>query len=242
MDGYRIEARLEKGHAVLLTRNGLDWTSRFPATAAAVAGLPVASAILDGEIVAEDADGISDFSRLQDLLKKARPIASSAISSTFSISTATISPRCRWSPARPCSPRFSKRRPHQLCAIASISTPMANASCNIFAGWAPKGWSRSGATRPIPPAAAATGSSRNAPIVRNSSSPASCRRQHRGKAIGSLVLGYYAAGELVYAGRAGTGFSSRMASDLYAELERDRLQQSPSRARSPPKRAAMSYG
>ena len=47
------------------------------------------------------------------------------------------------------------------------------------------------------------------------------------QAIGSLVLGYYAGGELVHAGRAGTGFSSRMAADLYAELVRDKTTASP---------------
>jgi bifunctional non-homologous end joining protein LigD len=39
------------------------------------------------------------------------------------------------------------------------------------------------------------------------------------RAIGSLVLGYYRDGKLVYAGRVGTGFTAKTAVDLYRLLE-----------------------
>ena len=39
-DGYRIQARLDRGKVRLLTRKGLDWTEKFPNVAAAVAKLP----------------------------------------------------------------------------------------------------------------------------------------------------------------------------------------------------------
>ena len=35
-DGYRMHARLDRGVVRLLTRTGLDWTSKYPAIAAAV--------------------------------------------------------------------------------------------------------------------------------------------------------------------------------------------------------------
>ena len=38
-DGYRLLARIEKGKARLITRNGLDWTTKFPALARAMAML-----------------------------------------------------------------------------------------------------------------------------------------------------------------------------------------------------------
>src|SRR5690606_25778466 len=47
------------------TRNVLEWTARFPAIVAALGELPVMSAVLDGEIVAFDAQGRSDFGALQ---------------------------------------------------------------------------------------------------------------------------------------------------------------------------------
>jgi bifunctional non-homologous end joining protein LigD len=68
-DGYRIQARLDRGNVRLLTRKGLDWTSKFPNVAAAVAKLPAHTALVDGEVVIEDAGGVSIFSGLQAALK-----------------------------------------------------------------------------------------------------------------------------------------------------------------------------
>jgi bifunctional non-homologous end joining protein LigD len=71
-DGYRIEARLDRGKVELLTRKKLDWTARFSRIADAVAALPAESALLDGELVVEDGNGISNFSMLQSDLKEGR--------------------------------------------------------------------------------------------------------------------------------------------------------------------------
>ena len=68
-DGYRIQARLDRGKVRLLTRKGLDWTSKFPNVAAAVAELPARTALIDGEVVILDAGGVSSFSGLQAALK-----------------------------------------------------------------------------------------------------------------------------------------------------------------------------
>ena len=62
-DGYRVQVRIEAGQAVVRTRKGLDWTHRFGAIAQACAGLP--DAIVDGEIVALNAEGAPDFAALQ---------------------------------------------------------------------------------------------------------------------------------------------------------------------------------
>ncbi|MFN3312151.1 MAG: DNA ligase D [Hyphomonas sp.] len=64
-DGYRIQALVSDGRVKLMTRNGKDWTARYPRVAAAFAGLKVQSAAIDGELVALDADGRSNFSALQ---------------------------------------------------------------------------------------------------------------------------------------------------------------------------------
>jgi bifunctional non-homologous end joining protein LigD len=71
-DGYRAEARLDGGDVQLLTRKQQNWTHRFPPVAAAVAALPAETALLDGEIVVEDDNGISNFSLLQTDLKEGR--------------------------------------------------------------------------------------------------------------------------------------------------------------------------
>ncbi|WP_244622607.1 non-homologous end-joining DNA ligase [Microvirga brassicacearum] len=67
-DGYRLSAYLEDGKVTIRTRRGHDWTDRFPAIAAAMAALPVHSAVIDGEAVVLDAEGRSDFGALQAAL------------------------------------------------------------------------------------------------------------------------------------------------------------------------------
>lgn len=73
LDGYRIQARIDHGRVQLLTRTGLDWTERFgERIASALKGLPVQTALLDGEIVVESGNGSSDFSLLQQDLSDGR--------------------------------------------------------------------------------------------------------------------------------------------------------------------------
>ena len=71
-DGYRMQARIDGGDVRLLTRKNLDWTRRFRSIAVALKELRVGSAQLDGEIVVEDANGISSFNELQSDLKAGR--------------------------------------------------------------------------------------------------------------------------------------------------------------------------
>lgn len=71
-DGYRILARIENGQVRLISRNGLDWTNRFPEIAGLLEELPVHDALLDGEVVALGPDGISSFRLLQEALRAAR--------------------------------------------------------------------------------------------------------------------------------------------------------------------------
>lgn len=65
LDGYRLIASKSKGEALLLTRNGNDYTEVFPEIARAVKALPVDDCIIDGEVVVCDAKGMPSFSMLQ---------------------------------------------------------------------------------------------------------------------------------------------------------------------------------
>ena len=72
-DGYRFLAHLQRGRAILITRNGKDWTERFHAVAEGLKGIKAKTAILDGEAVVLDAEGRSDFQALQAMLKDEKP-------------------------------------------------------------------------------------------------------------------------------------------------------------------------
>ena len=67
-DGYRVQAAIVDGNAIIRTRNGLDWTSRFSAIADDLRILH--DCILDGEIVALDHHGAPDFAALQAALSE----------------------------------------------------------------------------------------------------------------------------------------------------------------------------
>jgi bifunctional non-homologous end joining protein LigD len=67
-DGYRLAVHIEPKGVRILTRGGHDWTHRFPLIQAAAKALPVSTAILDGEAVALDEQGRSDFNLLQQSL------------------------------------------------------------------------------------------------------------------------------------------------------------------------------
>ncbi|WP_174296441.1 DNA ligase D [Sphingomonas bacterium] len=70
-DGYRalvaVGGRGKARAAKVYTRTGLDWTDKFARIAVAAAALPVASALIDGEVVALK-DGRPDFSTLKDAI------------------------------------------------------------------------------------------------------------------------------------------------------------------------------
>ena len=63
-DGYRVQVHKLDSRVVLLSRNGHDFTDRFPSIAQQLLELPAKSAVLDGEVVASDADGRPNFARL----------------------------------------------------------------------------------------------------------------------------------------------------------------------------------
>ena len=71
-DGYRLIARIDRGHAKLKTRNGLDWTTRFSSLKKALEGLPIITALLDGEVVVEAEKGTPSFADLQADLSEGR--------------------------------------------------------------------------------------------------------------------------------------------------------------------------
>ena len=74
LDGYRLLASKVGGEALLLTRNGNDYTAVFPEIARAVRALPLESCIIDGEVVVLAPDGKPSFSRLQQRGRLTSPL------------------------------------------------------------------------------------------------------------------------------------------------------------------------
>ncbi len=65
LDGYRMRAACEGGAPILYSRKGLDFTESFPEIARAIKALPFEGVILDGELVVLNESGHPSFNKLQ---------------------------------------------------------------------------------------------------------------------------------------------------------------------------------
>jgi bifunctional non-homologous end joining protein LigD len=87
LDGYRLLASKKGNEVLLLTRKGNDYTAVFPEVARAVKALPFTECIIDGEVVVLDPQGRPSFSLMQrrGRLQSAVEIRSAAVelSATF---------------------------------------------------------------------------------------------------------------------------------------------------------------
>jgi ATP-dependent DNA ligase len=68
-DGYRSQVVIERGQVRVFSRNGHDWSDRYPSIVRAAATLRWQTAIIDGEAIVEDGDGRSDFESLQSAIR-----------------------------------------------------------------------------------------------------------------------------------------------------------------------------
>lgn len=71
-DGYRIVTYVENGRVKMLSRNGIEYTSKFQNIANLLKEIDNSSFVVDGEVVAFDENGRSDFGLLQEKIKKGK--------------------------------------------------------------------------------------------------------------------------------------------------------------------------
>ncbi|SDS11590.1 DNA ligase D [Gramella sp. MAR_2010_147] len=70
-DGYRIIAHVNDGEVTLHSRNGISYNTKFPNLVEDLENIPH-EAILDGEVVVVDKNGIPDFQKLQNYSPKTK--------------------------------------------------------------------------------------------------------------------------------------------------------------------------
>jgi bifunctional non-homologous end joining protein LigD len=68
-DGYRTLLIIERRKVRAYTRNGFDWTERYPSITKAAAKLDCRSAIIDGEVIVQNEHGVSDFEALKSTIR-----------------------------------------------------------------------------------------------------------------------------------------------------------------------------
>ncbi len=249
LDGYRIQIQIRSGERSgaktrakagaksrtvrLLTRKGLDWTGRMPDIAAAAGRLNVQDAILDGEAVALDEYGVSNFADLQAAFQEERQqyiryfafdllhldghnLRGLPLSKRKQILSDLLSDSDKNSGDKDSPLRLSEHL--EADADEVFKKACALGAEGIISKLAPAKYTsgRSGAWLKL-----------------------KCRLEQelvvggftlpsKGTAgIGALLLGYYEDGKLRYAGRSGTGFTQATHKLLRAKLERLARKDSP---------------
>jgi bifunctional non-homologous end joining protein LigD len=220
LDGYRMQARLDRRKVKLLTRHALDWSERFGPIAKAFAGLPAEQALIDGEIVSEDENGIASFSLLQQDLKDGRYDRMSFYAFDLlhldgrDLVPAPLLERksalqrlmssLPWGMPLRFSEHFTEPGSVLLehacgMSLEGIVSKRAHAPYRSGRG---HDWIK-------------TKCAHRQEFVVAGYAPSTVDA----KAIGALILGYYDGGKLLYAGRVGTGYSHQAARDLWKKLQ-----------------------
>jgi len=218
-DGYRIQARLDRGKVRLLTRKGLDWCRKFPNVAAAVAKLPAATALIDGEIVIEGENGISNFSALQAALKAGDRehfvyyvfdllhLDGRDLSRQPLIERKAALRRLLNSTKDMTAIKYSEHFEDEGSLVLRQACKMELEGIVSKLKDAPY---RSGRGENFIKAKCANAQE----FVVGGYTPSTVMP----RAIGALVVGYFRDGQLIYAGRIGTGYSVTVAKDLWKRL------------------------
>ncbi len=218
LDGYRLEARINRGRVQLKTRSGLDWTSKFPVVAKLLAALDVDQALVDGEVVAETAQGASSFSELQADLSAGRNDRlvfygfDLLYLDGYDLRGVPLAERKKALAALlPKEAGFLRFSEH----FDTDGDVLKKHACRVgFEGIVSKRADapyRSGRTQDWLKSKCAD---RQELVVVGYVPSTTSQR-----AIGSLALGAYENGRLIFVGKVGSGFSTKTAQDLWKQLE-----------------------
>lgn len=217
-DGYRVLARIDHGEVRLFTRNGHDWTAKMPRQVAALKKLKLDSAWLDGEMVVADDNGVADFQALQNAFDSE---SDEQITYYLFDLLHLDGHDLRQAPLQERRAALAKlltKAPAALRYSATFDEPVASlldSACRLDLE-------------------GLIGKRRDSPYVERRSSDwikLKCKQRQEfvvlgytdpkgsRNGFGALLLGLHDAGELRYAGKVGSGFSSTTLDSLHQRLQ-----------------------
>jgi len=220
-DGYRMLCHLSRGEVQFWSRNGKDWTGKFPNLVKALKTFPAASAILDGEVVIVDKAGRSSFQALQQSMRNsgtaafvfqifdliyldgydlaAAPLLQRKLMLEKLLATIKGKTPLRYSEhVEGSGAEFFK----QACEyqIEGIISKLANSP---YQSTRNRNWLKAKCIK-------------RQEFVIAGYTPS--KKDFPG--FGSLILGVYEKGKLIYSGRAGTGFTIKQRLELQKKLDK----------------------
>jgi bifunctional non-homologous end joining protein LigD len=240
LDGYRALAFIEGTAVRLQSRRGLDLTAFFPEIVADLAAQAVDRMVLDGEIVALDADGRPSFNALQNRaqLKDPKEIANAerstpAVLVCFDLlHFAGVNLRG--------APYSERRRYLAQCLLTSPRIQLVHVDDDaerLYAAAVQSGYEgimakrRDGTYQP----GRRTASWLKVKPVRSAEFVVGGFTQGKGarEPLGALLLGYWDRGQLRYAGHAGSGLDTTALEEL-ARRTRELIRKTSPFAEKPP--------
>ena len=114
-DGYRLIVQRDGKRVRLFTRNGHDWTDRYPRIVEAALRNRNSSFVVDGEAVLLGVDGVSDFNGLHS--RRTMPRSSSMPSTCWSATATTPQAAAVDAQDQPAPATGAAGRRHPPCAI-----------------------------------------------------------------------------------------------------------------------------
>ncbi|WP_438030163.1 DNA ligase D [Sorangium sp. So ce233] len=222
-DGYRMIAKLRGGRVTLLTRRGQDWTERFPSVRDDLARLPAREAVLDGEIVIVGRDGVTDFQALQNALSDGNDGREGRLM-YFGFDLLYLDGR----DLRGCAQVTRKQALKALLAEAPedgtlrYTEHLEEDGAAVYQHACKLGIEGVIAKRPEAPYRSGRGTSwlkvkcgrRQEFVIVGFTEPTGARQ-----GLGAILVGVNTSGKLVYAGKVGTGFTSKTLTALRSQLE-----------------------
>lgn len=222
-DGYRMIAKLRGGRVTLLTRRGQDWTERFPSVRDDLARLPAREAVLDGEIVIVGRDGVTDFQALQNALSDGDDGREGRLV-YFAFDLLYLDGR----DLRGCAQVTRKRALQALLAevpedgTLRYTEHLEEEGAAVYKHACKLGIEGVIAKRPEAPYQSGRGASwlkvkcgrRQEFVIVGFTEPTGARQ-----GLGAILVGVNTSGKLVYAGKVGTGFTSKTLTALRRQLE-----------------------
>jgi bifunctional non-homologous end joining protein LigD len=241
-DGVRAVAYAKPGRLRLDSRNGNEITAGYPEVRGLIDQLGMREAVLDGELVAFDAQGRPSFGRLQERMHVREGRALQRLVKSVPVVFAIFDLLYLDGESLLALP-YSERR-ERLSELAldgpawRVPDVHAGDGERLLAATAAQGLEGIVAKRL---------DARYEPGARNGAwlKLKNTQRQElviggwlpgeggRAGTLGSLLTGYYDGGELIYAGRVGTGFTDRTLGELTSMLEPLRRPSSPFSASTP---------
>jgi bifunctional non-homologous end joining protein LigD len=205
LDGYRALLSGSGDKVRFFTRSGLDWTDKFQSLVPAARALDLDGALIDGEIVAVDKSGRTDFSLLQQTLQDGKGKLSYFAFDLLSLGGEDLR-------KRPLSERKEKLKrllgPSARKGPIYFSDHVERGAARMLETLCGKGFEGIIAKRADAPYRAGRGKDWLKIKCDNDQEMVigGYRPSTRGRPFSSLLLGVHEDGRLRYAGRVGTGY------------------------------------